>query len=270
MDKQEKIRQIIDPERLRQLEAKIPQRDHYLDEKRSSFLDLQLLFMRFPSAYAFVQNLLAPQVTFHGWKKEITDIGSKVVVNLGCGTHSLHPEMINVDFIRFRHVDIVADFREPLPICSESVDYVLSIAVFEHIRDPRFLAAEVKRILKPGGKFTIVTPFLYPFHAAPDDFSRWTIPGMMALLGDSFEVISSGNCGGPLGVILLAMAHACAQLLCFGSPKLYSLFNFSFMGLFMPLKFVDVIFANLPFASTLAPTLHMTAVKHSARKRQDV
>jgi SAM-dependent methyltransferase len=270
MDKQEKIRQIIDPERLRQLEAKIPQRDHYLDEKRSSFLDLQLLFMRFPSAYAFVQNLLAPQVTFHGWKKEITDIGSKVVVNLGCGTHSLHPEMINVDFIRFRHVDIVADFREPLPICSESVDYVLSIAVFEHIRDPGFLAAEVKRILKPGGKFTIVTPFLYPFHAAPDDFSRWTIPGMTALLGDSFEVISAGNCGGPLGVILLAMAHACAQLLCFGSPKLYSLFNFSFMGLFMPLKFVDVIFANLPFASTLAPTLHMTAVKHSARKRQDV
>jgi hypothetical protein len=42
------------------------------------------------------------------------------------------------------------------------------------------------------------------------------------------------------------------------------------MGLFMPLKFVDVIFANLPFASALAPTLHMTAVKHWTRKRQDV
>jgi SAM-dependent methyltransferase len=190
------------------------------------------------------------------------------VINLGAGTTVLDPDMINVDMVAFAHIDIVADFSRPLPIRSDSVDAVVSISVFEHLSQPAFAAAEVARILKPGGTFYLATPLLYPFHGAPCDYTRWTLPGLGALLGDAFEIRRSGSRGGPMGVVILALAHAMAQIFSFGSHRAYSLVNFSVMGLLAPLKLLDLLLAVLPFNTTLCPGLFVTARKldHKAEK----
>jgi SAM-dependent methyltransferase len=239
----------------------MPARSHYLPPEKSGGFDLQRFFQRFPSVYSSIKAILSPTLSLHTWKEAITDVDAQVVLNLGAGTMQLHPGMINVDFVAFPHIDIVADFSDPLPIQSDSVDGVVSISTFEHLEKAPFVVSEVARMLKPGGIFYLATPFQYPFHGAPYDYTRWTLPGLRVLLGHDFEIVASGGRGGPMGVVLLALSHAIAQLLCFGSHRLYHLLNFACLGLLAPIKLLDLLLAQLPFSTTLCPGLFVTARK---------
>ncbi len=251
----DKVRAILCPDA-----PAAPARTHYLAEETHAF-DPQRFVQRFPAVYAWVKAILSPTLTLHRWRSQVPDPASGIVINLGAGTTCLDKNLINVDFVAFPHIDIVADFSQSLPIRSESVDAVLSISVFEHLENAPHTVAEVTRILKPGGIFYLATPFLYPFHGAPSDFTRWTLPGLRTLLGDAFEIRASGGRGGPLGVAILALAHLVAQLCCFGSAHVYSLVNFACLGLLAPLKLPDLLLERLPFSTTLCPGLYVTARK---------
>jgi len=52
-----------------------------------------------------------------------------------------------------------------LPLEDESVDLVVSWAVFEHVSDPAFVVRELQRILKPGGWICAVTPSKWSYFA---------------------------------------------------------------------------------------------------------
>ncbi len=45
-----------------------------------------------------------------------------------------------------------------LPVADHSIDLIYSFAVIEHVQDPSGLAAEIERVLKPGGWFCAWTP----------------------------------------------------------------------------------------------------------------
>jgi SAM-dependent methyltransferase len=51
-----------------------------------------------------------------------------------------------------------ADLDEPLPFEDESFDVVVAGELLEHLRDPRRLAAEARRVLRPGGTFVASVP----------------------------------------------------------------------------------------------------------------
>jgi len=53
---------------------------------------------------------------------------------------------------------VVADVDEPLPVDSETFDAVVAGELLEHIRFPRTLVAEVRRVLRPGGVFVGSVP----------------------------------------------------------------------------------------------------------------
>ena len=59
------------------------------------------------------------------------------------------------EFVDEAHV-IGPDGRIPLP--DASVDLIFSHAVLEHVQDPAAMAAEIKRVLRPGGWFAAWTP----------------------------------------------------------------------------------------------------------------
>lgn len=46
--------------------------------------------------------------------------------------------------------------------------------MFEHIENPEQLIIDVFKILNENGKLIISMPFLYPNHADPNDYQRWT------------------------------------------------------------------------------------------------
>lgn len=57
---------------------------------------------------------------------------------------------------------------------TKKFDFVLICEVFEHIENPEQLIIDVFKILKENGRLIISMPFLYPNHADPNDYQRWT------------------------------------------------------------------------------------------------
>jgi glycosyltransferase involved in cell wall biosynthesis/SAM-dependent methyltransferase len=66
------------------------------------------------------------------------------------------------------------DLDQPLPLRDESYDHVVSLNTFEHLRQDSLAIHEAIRVLKPGGSFHFLIPWLYRVHGSPNDFHRHT------------------------------------------------------------------------------------------------
>ena len=71
--------------------------------------------------------------------------------------------------------DIITDVADMHTVDKESIDTVNAIELFEHVEKINKGIAECYRVLKKGGTFIFSVPFLYPVHADPYDYQRWTI-----------------------------------------------------------------------------------------------
>jgi SAM-dependent methyltransferase len=92
-----------------------------------------------------------------------------LMLDLGCG-HKDFEEICkhtNLDYVGIDYdgdaPDILGD-AHALPFQDQSFDFVLSMAVLEHLRYPHVAMAEALRVLKPGGLFIGTVAFLEPFH----------------------------------------------------------------------------------------------------------
>ncbi len=63
-------------------------------------------------------------------------------------------------------------------------DLILANQVWEHLDRPYEATLNVLEMLRPGGYFWLAVPFFIPFHAAPQDCSRWTARGLKNLLSE--------------------------------------------------------------------------------------
>ena len=88
----------------------------------------------------------------------------------------------------------VDDARIPLP--ENSQDLIISNSVLEHIDTPELAVSEVNRILKKGGQFYCQTNFLYQEHGNPNDYYRFTLNGLTAImLRNNFTIIDTAKIG---------------------------------------------------------------------------
>lgn len=94
--------------------------------------------------------------------------------------------VVNTDIEEGPHVDMVADAHD-LPFDPEQFDTVVAIEVFEHLHDPRRAAAEMARVLRPGGQVLLTIPFMFRVHGDPFDFQRLTANGLEQLFQGAFN-----------------------------------------------------------------------------------
>lgn len=78
--------------------------------------------------------------------------------------------------------DIVANLEESLPIPDNSYDHALLMNVLEHVFEYRLLLGECARVVRPGGSIVIVVPYLFPYHASPSDFHRYSKEALVRAL----------------------------------------------------------------------------------------
>ncbi len=57
----------------------------------------------------------------------------------------------------------VISISDPFPVADQSIDMIVCEWVVEHVEDPDNFAAEIDRVLKPGGWFCGLTPNLYGY-----------------------------------------------------------------------------------------------------------
>lgn len=100
------------------------------------------------------------------------------VLNLSAGgSRHKFDHVVEMEFAVFRHTDIVGDAHH-LPFEDNCFDAVVVMNAFEHYHDPKRVAAEIYRVLRPGGRIHIRTAFLQPLHERPYHFYNCTRYGM--------------------------------------------------------------------------------------------
>jgi SAM-dependent methyltransferase len=97
-----------------------------------------------------------------------------------------------------------------LEIEDESVDALTSIFALEHVFDYEKAIAEMRRVLKPGGRLLLVVPFLYYYHAAPDDYFRFSLSALERLVAP-LEVLQRQPLGSR-GMLIAELLHEKAVL----------------------------------------------------------
>ena len=123
-------------------------------------------------------------------------------ISVGGGPTRADPRLVNLNIAPFPNVDVVADAHQ-LPYAENSVDAIHSEAVFEHLHDPVKAAGEIYRVLKPGKRAYICTPFLQAYHGYPHHYQNFTISGHKHLFESAgLQIVEAGSCVGPVYTIV--------------------------------------------------------------------
>lgn len=99
------------------------------------------------------------------------------------------------DVDKWADVDFFCDAHD-LPLADGSIDAVVTTAVLEHVLHPERVAAEIARVVRPGGLIYSELPFMQQVHEGAYDFTRFTLSGHRRLF-NAFAEIETGMVAGP-------------------------------------------------------------------------
>lgn len=184
--------------------------------------------------------------------------GSRVL-NLGAGATSYLGPVVNLDVAAFSGVHVCGDGAR-LPFRNGAFVVVLLRGVLEHVRSAEAVMGEVERVLEARGQVYVEVPFLQPFHASPEDYRRFTLPGLRAFLSN-FEEERSGVQIGPLSTLAWTLQESLAALLAFGSLRAYRFARAGIAWSTFWLKYLDRLVVAAPFVSNSASALYFLGRK---------
>jgi len=218
----------------------------------ASLLDtLKKVYHRFPRPPStnYLYRTISPNpYDFLASNPIIYDIGSKdAKAGYSFGSAPPGAKVTCVDISAGPGVDLVADAHDLYMVPDNSVDLVTLVSVLQHVRYPQKVMDEIFRILKPSGIVYVNVPFIFPFHADPYDFYRFSHKGIV-ILCEAFEHVDSGFNRGPASTMQHLSVHFLAMLFCFNNRTIYGINVDIFSWLLFWVKYLDKFLAKYSMA----------------------
>lgn len=121
----------------------------------------------------------------------------QLLADYGCGNKPYQPlfdpfveQYIGLDLALNTKADVTINPQGKIDMPDESVGFVLSTQVLEHVENPSEYLKEAHRILQKGGKLILSTHGYWMFHPDPTDYWRWTSTGLQKIVKEAgFEVV---------------------------------------------------------------------------------
>jgi SAM-dependent methyltransferase len=127
------------------------------------------------------EDELQPRGDYFPWIHRVvlqSLLDDQVVLEIGSGNMVIDdPCIVRMDVCLTPHVDVVGDAHH-LPFREGVFDFVFSLAVFEHLRQPFEAANEIRRILKDGGYTYNECNFVFAYHGYPAHFFNASVQGL--------------------------------------------------------------------------------------------
>lgn len=135
---------------------------------------------------------------------------------LDCGAglrSSQSASVVHAEIVDYESTDVLT-VGQSLPFEDACFDSVLSLAVLEHVDDPFTCAAELVRVVKPGGKIFCVVPFLQHEHGYPNHFFNMTRQGLAKLFEGKARILSHNvpSYGAPIHTLSSFLQEYLGQL----------------------------------------------------------
>lgn len=122
----------------------------------------------------YVDDFFEREVSIIPEKSKIIDMGG--VKEGKKGYFNIEKYNIDVEYANLNErqkPDYLCDI-ENIPVEDSSFDVAILSEVVEHLETPENVLKEAYRILKPGGKLLLCTPFLFFEHKDPKDYGRYS------------------------------------------------------------------------------------------------
>ena len=115
------------------------------------------------------------------------------VLEIGGRADPHHEQFVNFEYLNLDLEEtgpgvVRGDITNCPELASQSFDAIISVDVFEHIREPWLAAREITRLLRPGGFTYHSTLFSWRYHPCPVDYWRYT-PDALSFLFSDLEVM---------------------------------------------------------------------------------
>jgi len=230
--------------------VQVSERDDYLDSLKG-----RLKSILGSAYYTWGVQLMAPTFPFRYGRKirSYVDPSQQIVVDLGSGNNRVDEDIICLDLFDYDEVDIVCDLTN-LPFAPETIDAFASRSLLEHVPHPWQLTEAIGRCTRKGGLGLHLIPFLYPYHASPYDFTRFTHTGATALF-PGWQMIEQINATGPVTYFLVGLIEFLATIVSFGSRKIRGPLYLALCALLFPIKFLDAPFIGRKAFLAMAPSI---------------
>lgn len=113
----------------------------------------------------------------------ILEVGSKDYGNTSSfRNHYPKSEYVGIDLEAGKGVDEIVDLVDGIgKLKSESFDLAICCSVLEHVRRPWDFAKNLSSLVKQGGILYISVPWVWRYHAYPDDYWRFSWRGIEEL-----------------------------------------------------------------------------------------
>lgn len=174
-----------------------------------------------------VQQLRPALATFRG---RVIDIGAgqspwRVWLPIGTEYQGIDVGHAGDFGMTVRHNDVIYYDGKIMPFPDNSFDSALCIEVLEHAEEPKFLLAEISRVMKPGAVLALSVPWSARRHHIPHDYYRFTPETLLRLLSDAgFANIDIRVRGNDVGAIANKLTLLTLRLIrC--KPSLFALLN---------------------------------------------